>query len=150
MSITFDKSIENKVIEMLDRGPIDLIISRILEVWNPFDILMSKNLEEVKIDVLHYIKNKDFQRKYLENIFGLNENYIRDLNYDIRRIAWFVYNGWEDAVDIDVGINGFDTRFICHDGNHRLCAAIIKGDKTIKAKVSGGCDIISYYCGLVD
>jgi hypothetical protein len=51
----------------------------------------------------------------------------------IRRIAWFVVNGWSDPLEVDVGVPSAG----CHidwpvtDGNHRLAAAILRKDASI-------------------
>lgn len=58
------------------------------------------------------------------------------------RIAYFAYNGWDEAIQVDVGIPGL----CCHvdwpiqDGNHRFAAAIFRGDRHIMAYVSGDID----------
>ena len=58
---------------------------------------------------------------------------------DICRIAYLVVHGWQDAIQIDVGIPALR----CYvdwpvlDGNHRLAAAIYRRDPTILASVSG-------------
>lgn len=55
------------------------------------------------------------------------------------RIAYFVWHSWHDAIEIDVGV----PRLLCHvrwmvqDGNHRLAAAIYRGDPAILADISG-------------
>jgi hypothetical protein len=59
---------------------------------------------------------------------------------EVERIAYLVVNGWDDAIEIDVGVPSL----LCHvdwivlDGNHRLAAAIYRGDTMISASV-GGC-----------
>lgn len=55
------------------------------------------------------------------------------------RIAYFVKHGWRDAIGIDVGVPslGCHVRWPVQDGNHRLAAAIYRGDKTILADVDG-------------
>lgn len=57
----------------------------------------------------------------------------------IRRVAYLTVNPAEDAVEIDVGVptlgHHVDNPLV--DGHHRLMAAIIRGDKTILASVSG-------------
>ncbi len=56
------------------------------------------------------------------------------------RIAFLVEHGWSDHIDIDVGVPSMR----CYvywpvlDGNHRLAAASIRGDREILAMV-GGC-----------
>jgi hypothetical protein len=60
-----------------------------------------------------------------------------------QRIAWLVERGWEDAIQIDVGVRGYLT-YLPHDlmtdGNHRLAAAIFRKDAAILADVSGCLD----------
>ena len=59
--------------------------------------------------------------------------------YHIQRIAWLAVNGWTDPIQIDVGVPELCSHvdWIVIDGNHRLAAAIVRGDKTISAAVSG-------------
>lgn len=58
------------------------------------------------------------------------------------RIAYFVENPPEDAIEIDVGVPsmGFYPEWIINDGNHRLAAAIFSGQKHILADVSWSID----------
>lgn len=56
------------------------------------------------------------------------------------RIAWLVLNGWNDPIEIDVGVPSVGYGGPCvpiTDGNHRLAAAIYRKDKNISAVVSG-------------
>lgn len=54
------------------------------------------------------------------------------------RIAFLVENGWGDAIEIDVGVPGYmEYVWPVRDGNHRLAAASIRGDKFILATVEG-------------
>lgn len=57
----------------------------------------------------------------------------------ISRIAWFVVHGWNDPIDIDVGVPslGCYSKWPLEDGNHRFAAAIIRGDHIILAIISG-------------
>lgn len=71
--------------------------------------------------------------------------------WHIERIAWLVVHGWEDPIEIDVGVPflGCCPRllapayWIVCDGNHRLAAAIYRGDSRILASCSGQKDIIN-------
>ena len=55
------------------------------------------------------------------------------------RIAYLAYNGWDDAIQIDVGVPGLNcyVDWPVQDGNHRLAAAIFRGDYLIKVFVDG-------------
>ena len=57
----------------------------------------------------------------------------------VARIAWFVVHGWNDPVSIDVGVPalGHHTGWMVDDGNHRLAAALFRGDTSISAEISG-------------
>lgn len=67
----------------------------------------------------------------------------KDRAYHISRIAYFVAYGHphlkEDyhPVVVDVGLFGYMPPNIVLDGNHRLAAAIIRGDTHIQVSVSG-------------
>ncbi len=58
------------------------------------------------------------------------------------RIAFLVENGWQDFIEIDVGVPSMR----CYvdwpvlDGNHRLAAASLRGDPKILASVGGDLD----------
>lgn len=60
----------------------------------------------------------------------------------IQKVAWFVKNPAKDPISIEVGCARLGVRIdhIIEDGNHRLAAAIIRGDKSIAARVGGGID----------
>jgi hypothetical protein len=58
------------------------------------------------------------------------------------RIAWLALNGWQDAIAFDIPVDGMGTWWACTDGNHRLAAAIYRGDILIAAVMSGCCDTI--------
>ncbi|MEP2272304.1 MAG: hypothetical protein ABJI23_13485 [Marinobacter sp.] len=67
----------------------------------------------------------------------------RDPMVHAGRIAWLVENGWHDAIEIDVGVPGAPGQrdhWPVTDGNHRLAAAIIRGDDAIEASISGSID----------
>ena len=57
----------------------------------------------------------------------------------IQRIAFLVAHGWDDAIEIDVGVpeRGYHNPWWILDGNHRLGAAIFRGDDQILAEISG-------------
>lgn len=58
----------------------------------------------------------------------------------IQKVAWFVKNKANEPISLEVGCEalGVWADHIISDGNHRLAAAIIRGDKTIAACVGGG------------
>lgn len=58
------------------------------------------------------------------------------------RIAYLVVNRWADAIYIDIGVPSmnYQPNWIITDGNHRVCAAIYRGDKFIEASITGDVD----------
>jgi hypothetical protein len=66
------------------------------------------------------------------------------------RIAYLVKHGWEDSIDIDVGVPslGAVSHWPYGDGNHRICAAIIRGDTFISAEISGDIDYAEHLFGV--
>ena len=59
------------------------------------------------------------------------------------RVAWFVQHGWNDPIDIDVGVPslGCHVRWVVLDGNHRWAAALWRGDATIAAEWAGSVEV---------
>ena len=55
------------------------------------------------------------------------------------RIAYLVKYGWSDAISLDIGIPSLNcyTDWMIDDGNHRVAAAIYRGDQYILAGVNG-------------
>lgn len=62
----------------------------------------------------------------------------------IENIQWFYQKqqGWDLPIEVDCGIPGTTARFCVTDGNHRLAAALLRGDWEIKARCSGDVDLI--------
>ncbi|MBG6083188.1 hypothetical protein [Rubrivivax gelatinosus] len=61
----------------------------------------------------------------------------------VGRIRYLAHSGWSDAIELDVGcpVLGYaGPAWPCVDGNHRLSAAILRGDATILVDVSGQVD----------
>jgi hypothetical protein len=62
----------------------------------------------------------------------------------VERIAFLVLNPDLSPIEIDVGVPilGYHPEWIVVDGNHRLAAAIFRGDETISATCSGDVNLI--------
>lgn len=60
----------------------------------------------------------------------------------IARIAYLVVQGWDDPIEIDVGVPALNcwVDWPVTDGNHRLAAAIVRGDEVIRADLTGSCE----------
>ena len=59
--------------------------------------------------------------------------------HNARRIAYLIVYGWNDWINFDVGVPslGCYVDWIVIDGNHRLAAAIYKGDEAIRVSIDG-------------
>jgi hypothetical protein len=57
----------------------------------------------------------------------------------IERIAWLVVNGWNQPLNMDVGVVGMalEPTWFVTDGNHRFAAAIVRGDDFVYAYIQG-------------
>lgn len=60
------------------------------------------------------------------------------MDYHLRRIAYLVRNFPEDSIGIEVDFSGP----VIWDGNHRLCAALIRREPTIHISASGYLDFM--------
>jgi len=92
-----------------------------------------------KEDVILAYKNKEFADSYL----GVQ---LRDTQFNIKRIAYFIKRMPIDPIQIDVGVPcvGYYPDNIIMDGWHRIYAAIIRKDKFIHAEISGQVDYIQH------
>lgn len=65
-------------------------------------------------------------------------------DYHVKRIAWLVINGWDDEIQIDVGVPELNdhVEWPIMDGNHRFMAALIRQDEYIDAGLSGSCELL--------
>lgn len=71
-----------------------------------------------------------------------NRKQLQYHNLHVRRIAYLVTHGWSDAIEVDIGIpsHGYFPSWVVQDGNHRLAAAIFRGDESILGTVCGSID----------
>ena len=63
----------------------------------------------------------------------------------VERIAWFVVHGWDpevDSIEFDVGVPGGwgHDWWPVLDGNHRVCAAMVRGDEWLDCYLAGSFD----------
>jgi hypothetical protein len=65
----------------------------------------------------------------------------------VERVAYLVVNPSDKPIEVDVGIPhlGCHVDWPVQDGNHRLAAAICRGDKKIRVEASGACDEIKKF-----
>lgn len=72
----------------------------------------------------------------MAEIFGSYE-------YNVSRIAHFLEHGWmaieddPEPISIDIGIEGYMPFYLIADGNHRVAAAKLRGDRAIEVEITG-------------
>jgi len=123
----------------------ELPLSRVKKLADPFGCWMELKSPITHQEVLDCLKNN--QEQLTETPLALDA--MMDLKgaFDvdearqkhIQKIAYFVKNGFDNPIDIDVGVPSMNC-YVSHmieDGNHRLAAAIIRKDKIIKCSIMG-------------
>lgn len=106
---------------------------KLLATWDPFTACVW--------DIKKPVTEREIRKLVLKGEWvppGRLNNDCSRINH-MRRIAWFVINGWSDPIDLDVGIPvlGFWVGWGITDGNHRYVASIVRGDRSIPVSCSG-------------
>jgi hypothetical protein len=75
----------------------------------------------------------------LKNAAGANPLTV---DQHAQRIAYLIDANWTQPIEIDVGVPrlGCTPSWIYEDGNHRLCAAVMRNDSAIQVNISGDVD----------
>lgn len=135
--------LSNKVLEDLAHHVLSL--ETITQYCNPFEGCWCElNSPITKEEILDCISKGEAKLTntpiWTEIAFGsVKMTEAESRKNHIQKIAYFATNDIEKPINIDVGIPSMNcyVEYMVDDGNHRLAGAIIKGDKTIKAHVSG-------------
>lgn len=121
--------------------PHDLLpVGRLLELCNPFkdppwEGVASLSMEGIRAAVRdRFVEPSSYSDGGRGRSWGVEDH--------IARIAYLVIHGWDDPIDVDVGVPslGCWLEWPVTDGNHRLAAAAVRGDEYIVASVSGSCE----------
>lgn len=93
-------------------------------------------------EITAYLKQQNFEKW----VTGFSRD---DREIHLRCIAHYVVKGWTEPIEIDVGVPalGCYVDWPIQDGNHRLAAAIYRGDKEILAGLSGDLNYIEELFG---
>ena len=114
--------------------PHPIPIQRLLALANPVEsppwecgILLTKD------DVLDAIAAQDWLTT------PVAEKDLGNPHLHAKRIAFLASQGWNDPIEIDVGVPGMGCYPVwpVQDGNHRLYAATVRNDEHIVVSVSG-------------
>jgi hypothetical protein len=106
-----------------------------LAAWNELDSPITKE------EVIEVIENGEAELVDTPLVFVLSECPDKEIarKNHIKKIAYFVINGSDQPLDIELSIN---EEVLLNDGNHRLSGAIIRDDLTIQAEISGFVDLL--------
>lgn len=125
--------------EILAKISVDFLINNYTNaleddlIWYVIDDNSPITKEEIK----EKLEKNDFE----EQPYDVEKNRCKSMNtreYHIKRIAYLVQNYCNiSPIDIEI-VNDWD--FSIEDGNHRLAAAIYRGDKYIEANIFGFID----------
>jgi hypothetical protein len=127
-----------------------LPVSALLD-WSPFDHYVWDITRPVTKDAVgKAIAENRFRPVPLDLNTTLEMDMESRTAYHIERIAHLVQAGWEDEIDVDVGVPalGYHPDWIVQDGNHRLAAAIYRGDESIAVSVAGQLDFAAALFGV--
>jgi len=120
-----------------DNGHRLVSVKRLRELCDPFDTPPWEGAASLTVDGVHQAMQDGF---VLAQAYS-NGNRVSTWTVEehIARIAYLAKHGWEDPIEVDVGIPhmGCYIDWPVTDGNHRLAAAIVRGDKHILACVAG-------------
>lgn len=120
-------------------------VNKIREYCDPLACWMDIEKPITKKEVLACVKAGNAELMETPDIFDSLYHKRQPMTVEetrqahIKKIAFFVVNDSNKAIDMDVGIPDLNAyvSYMVQDGNHRLAGAIIRGDKTINVNISG-------------
>lgn len=129
-------------------------VDDLLSYWNSFAAWMSAPVERTEI-ARAIAEGRLDPRPYDTMPIGPDDPDFR--RYHVERIACLVLNPDRSPICIDVGAPSLGWypshgEFDFIDGNHRVCAAAYRGDRTIRVSYGGECDAMAalFPAGLVE
>lgn len=122
-------------------------VPALAEIANPFrDVIWHLDIDRpiTREEVVEAVRRGDFLfTPWEEGGLMLGGDPHEKRMRHVRRIAFFVHYGWTQPIMVDVGVPGYYAPdYPVSDGNHRLAAAIIRGEAFIQASVAGDVDLI--------
>lgn len=127
--------------ELEEKSFHEVKVDNILKVCDPFGCWMELETPITRIEIEKCLNDGEESLENTPLIILKSEvvNLASARDRHIKKIAYFVKNGFSDPILIDVGTPEFGNyvSHIVEDGNHRLVASIIRGEENIKVKLSG-------------
>lgn len=117
-------------------------MAALLEYWDPTidDVWGCGAIDEE--DVLRQVNDLN-NASYSTPLDSEN---FSSYDFNTARIAYLIHHGWDAAdvdvepITVDIGMSGYTPDELVPDGNHRLAAAKIRGDKTVTVCIIGDID----------
>lgn len=103
-------------------------VANLLQIVNPFENPPWYCQPFTKEKVWQAIDEERFQERPVPNWYSQEDH--------IERIAYLVSEGWDQEEDVPEFIVS-ESDWPLGDGNHRLCAAAVRGDELIKIVIEG-------------
>ncbi len=115
-------------------------VSRLSEICNPFVEPPWKDVEALTVQCVLQAMQDEIRQPDSYSDGGLSKSWTVDNH--IARIAHLAASGWSDPIEVDVGVPFLNcwVDWPVIDGNHRLAAAMVRGDKYILSSIAGSCD----------
>ena len=128
-------------------GPIQVALDRLVS-YNPFVVSPWQGVDDPidRADVARAIAERRLHSEFLPD-FPSRPITTQE---HVERIAFFVVEGWNDPIHIDVGVPalGHGVTWPIVDGNHRLAAAFYLKHESIAAEISGQIDYAEEILGV--
>lgn len=119
-------------------------VARLKKLWNPWVCWIEQDEPITREEVQACLGRGEEARRYTPLWSRMIEQRTRispaeNRRRHIQKIAWFVRHAASVPIDLDVGCSALGYRSSClvPDGNHRLAAAMFRGDEAIAARISG-------------
>lgn len=124
-------------------------VSRLSEVCNPFAAPPWADVTPFGLDAVRRAIEEGLQQELPYSAATSAAPW--SMADHIARIAHLATHGWHEPIEVDVGVPFLDcwVDWPVTDGNHRLAAALVRGDAFILASVAGCCDYIRELLGRV-
>ena len=122
---------------MTDSTVIEISVPTLAELCNPLKDMVWSAGRVTRADVKLALRQNDLRSESVDPSYAPRESLSKQDH--VARIAYLVKYGWNDPIQIDVGVPalGVYVDWMIIDGNHRMAAAIYRNDSTISSEISG-------------
>jgi hypothetical protein len=126
-------------------------VAALIGFCSPFDYnvwdcgIVTKSMIQVAVDNQLFLDHEQWEQVKQAAEFGLPT-----ATEHAQRVAYLVGAGWTQPIEVDVGVPGVGAygTWIYEDGNHRLCAAVMRNDASIEVNFGGDLDYAESIFGI--